>query len=96
MSPDAKAKYLNSRETELFKKSQLIFGLHAARDAIRRTRHLITIGACATSGGIQALRNYARVEEMVAAGAFRGDAGRGPRRSGSRGYRTRGHNASSR
>ncbi|MGB8651446.1 MAG: oxidoreductase [Mycobacteriales bacterium] len=27
------------------------------------SRHLVTIGACATSGGIQALRNFADVEE---------------------------------
>jgi coenzyme F420-reducing hydrogenase gamma subunit len=32
--------------------------------AIRKAaRHLITIGACATSGGIQALRNFADVEQ---------------------------------
>lgn len=29
------------------------------------SRTLVTIGACATSGGIQALRNFARVEEWV-------------------------------
>lgn len=29
------------------------------------SKHLITIGACATSGGIQALRNFADVEEMI-------------------------------
>src|SRR5512139_1438221 len=29
----------------------------------RVSRHLVTIGACATSGGIQALRNFADVEE---------------------------------
>jgi coenzyme F420-reducing hydrogenase gamma subunit len=28
---------------------------------------LVTIGACATSGGIQALRNYAQIEDYVAA-----------------------------
>ncbi len=34
---------------------------------IRRiSRHLITIGACATAGGIQALRNFADVTEFVA------------------------------
>jgi coenzyme F420-reducing hydrogenase gamma subunit len=27
----------------------------------RRSKRLVTIGACATSGGIQALRNFARV-----------------------------------
>lgn len=29
-----------------------------------RSRHLVTIGACATAGGIQALRNFAEVEEF--------------------------------
>jgi coenzyme F420-reducing hydrogenase gamma subunit len=32
-----------------------------------QSRHLITIGACATSGGIQALRNFADIDEYVAA-----------------------------
>jgi sulfhydrogenase subunit delta len=31
----------------------------------RRSRHLVTIGACATAGGIQALRNFARVEDYL-------------------------------
>jgi sulfhydrogenase subunit delta len=30
------------------------------------TRHLVTIGACATAGGIQALRNFHDVKEFVA------------------------------
>ena len=29
------------------------------------SRHLVTIGACATSGGIQALRNFADVREFM-------------------------------
>jgi sulfhydrogenase subunit delta len=33
----------------------------------RQSRRLVTIGACATSGGIQALRNFADVEDFVAA-----------------------------
>lgn len=33
----------------------------------RQSRYLVTIGACATSGGIQALRNFADVEAFVAA-----------------------------
>jgi len=37
--------------------------LEQIRDVRRRSRHVVTIGACATSGGIQALRNYADVEE---------------------------------
>src|SRR6187549_2584934 len=28
------------------------------REVRRQSRHLVTIGACATAGGIQALRNY--------------------------------------
>ncbi|MFJ3636032.1 oxidoreductase [Streptomyces sp. NPDC090112] len=39
-------------------------------DRIRRiraeSRRLVTIGACATAGGVQALRNYADVEEYLA------------------------------
>jgi coenzyme F420-reducing hydrogenase gamma subunit len=31
-----------------------------------RSRHLVTIGACATSGGIQALRNFADVDRFAA------------------------------
>jgi sulfhydrogenase subunit delta len=31
------------------------------------SKHLVTIGACATAGGIQALRNFADVEDFVAA-----------------------------
>jgi coenzyme F420-reducing hydrogenase gamma subunit len=40
------------------------------RERIRRVRNasrrLVTIGACATAGGIQALRNFADVDEFVA------------------------------
>jgi coenzyme F420-reducing hydrogenase gamma subunit len=32
-----------------------------------QSRRLVTIGACATSGGIQALRNFAEVEEFLSA-----------------------------
>jgi sulfhydrogenase subunit delta len=32
----------------------------------RQSRHLVTIGACATAGGIQALRNFRDVKEFVA------------------------------
>jgi coenzyme F420-reducing hydrogenase gamma subunit len=35
------------------------------REVRRRSRALITIGACATSGGIQALRNFADVREYA-------------------------------
>jgi coenzyme F420-reducing hydrogenase gamma subunit len=33
----------------------------------RKSKRLVTIGACATAGGIQALRNFARVEDYVKA-----------------------------
>jgi coenzyme F420-reducing hydrogenase gamma subunit len=33
------------------------------KDVRNQSRHLVTIGACATSGGVQALRNYAREED---------------------------------
>ncbi len=36
------------------------------REVRRRSRILVTIGACATAGGIQALRNFADVEEYAA------------------------------
>jgi coenzyme F420-reducing hydrogenase gamma subunit len=32
----------------------------------RLSRHMVTIGACATAGGIQALRNFADVQEFAA------------------------------
>ena len=44
-----------------------------ARDAERirmvrqQSKHLITIGACATAGGIQALRNFANINDFIAA-----------------------------
>jgi sulfhydrogenase subunit delta len=37
------------------------------REVRRQSTHLVTIGACATHGGIQALRNFADVDEFVAA-----------------------------
>ncbi len=33
----------------------------------RQSKRLITIGACATAGGIQALRNFTRVDELITA-----------------------------
>ncbi|HHH35733.1 MAG TPA: oxidoreductase, partial [Gammaproteobacteria bacterium] len=36
------------------------------REIRRNSRTLITIGACATAGGIQALRNHADIEEYIA------------------------------
>jgi sulfhydrogenase subunit delta len=35
------------------------------REVRRASRRLVTIGACATAGGIQALRNFADVEEFL-------------------------------
>ena len=35
------------------------------REIRRQCRFLVTIGACATAGGIQALRNWGRIEEFV-------------------------------
>ncbi len=32
-----------------------------------QSKHLVTIGACATAGGIQALRNFSDVDEFIAA-----------------------------
>lgn len=32
----------------------------------KASKHLVTIGACATAGGIQALRNFAKVEDYLA------------------------------
>ncbi len=37
------------------------------REVRRQSRHLVTIGACATAGGVQALRNFASIGELVAA-----------------------------
>jgi sulfhydrogenase subunit delta len=37
------------------------------REVRRQSKHLVTIGACATHGGIQALRNFADVGEFVSA-----------------------------
>ena len=35
------------------------------REVRAQSRHLVTIGACATSGGIQALRNFADVRDFI-------------------------------
>jgi coenzyme F420-reducing hydrogenase gamma subunit len=37
------------------------------REVRRESRHLVTIGACATAGGIQALKNFSDVSEFVSA-----------------------------
>lgn len=38
---------------------------HRIREIRRQSRYLITIGACATAGGIQALRQWGRTDEWV-------------------------------
>jgi coenzyme F420-reducing hydrogenase gamma subunit len=38
---------------------------HRIREVREQSRHLVTIGACATSGGIQALRNFADTAEYT-------------------------------
>lgn len=40
--------------------------LERLRDVRRRSRYLVSLGACATSGGIQALRNFANVTDYRA------------------------------
>ena len=37
------------------------------REVRRQSRRLVTIGACATAGGIQALRNFAEIGDYIAA-----------------------------
>ena len=37
------------------------------RKVRQQSKHLVTIGACATAGGIQALRNFADVNDFIAA-----------------------------
>jgi coenzyme F420-reducing hydrogenase gamma subunit len=37
------------------------------QDIRQRSRYLVTIGACATAGGIQALRNYGHVQDFLQA-----------------------------
>jgi sulfhydrogenase subunit delta len=38
--------------------------IHRVRE---QSKYLVTIGACATAGGIQALRNFANVNDFIAA-----------------------------
>lgn len=38
---------------------------HRIHDIRKASRHLVTIGACATAGGIQALRNFKDVRDLV-------------------------------
>ncbi|KND49740.1 MAG: DNA primase [Parcubacteria bacterium C7867-008] len=43
LSPDDQAKYLNSPETDLFKKSEVLFGMDRAKDAIRQRGFAILV-----------------------------------------------------
>ncbi len=43
LGPDAKPKYLNSPETALFRKSELLFNAHRAREAAHRERRLVLV-----------------------------------------------------
>ena len=52
-----------------------------SRRSARVSRALVTIGACATAGGIQALRNFADVDEFVAVVYARPSTSRRSRRS---------------
>jgi len=40
---DDPAKYLNSPETPLYKKSDVFYGLQASRDAIRKTGYAVLV-----------------------------------------------------
>jgi sulfhydrogenase subunit delta len=39
--------------------------IHKIKDARRKSRFLVSIGACAVAGGIQALRNWIQVDDYV-------------------------------
>jgi DNA primase len=56
LSGESPAKYINSSETVLYKKSRLLYGLHEARDALRKEKYAILVEGyfdlmrCADSG----------------------------------------------
>jgi DNA primase len=43
LKPGEEAKYLNSPETPLYRKNTVLFNLHRAKDAIRKTEHVILV-----------------------------------------------------
>jgi DNA primase len=43
LTPDAVPKYLNGPDTEIFRKGDVLFGLHAAADAIRREKKAVVV-----------------------------------------------------
>lgn len=59
---DSPAKYINSPETPVYKKSRVLYGLHEARDAMRRAKHAILV-----EGYFDLLRCFdAGIEDVVA------------------------------
>ena len=67
--PEATRAAINGRYDLSLVEGSITTALDAERiRAVRaRSRRLVTIGACATAGGIQALRNFAEVKEYAAA-----------------------------
>ena len=51
---DSKPKYLNSRETKLFRKGNILFNYHRAREAVRLAKRVILV-----EGNMDAIRMYA-------------------------------------
>lgn len=59
---DGPAKYINSPETALYKKSHVLYGLHEARDAMRKSRQALLV-----EGYFDALRLFdAGIDNVVA------------------------------
>ena len=59
---DSPAKYLNSPETPLYKKSRILYGLHESRDALRKEGHAVVV-----EGYFDLLRCFdAGIENVVA------------------------------
>lgn len=59
---DSPAKYINSPETEVYRKSRVLYALHEARDAMRREKFVILV-----EGYFDALRCFdAGIENVVA------------------------------
>jgi DNA primase len=54
LSPDDKAKYLNSPETQLYKKSHVLYNLHRARETIRKDNLAILVEGYMDAIGVMA------------------------------------------